>query len=128
MQQIKNQKFKGNCMKNFIKLSFVLLIISCCSAFTTIKNDGLNITYGVSDSDPSKIELKLNKNYTFTYQDLSVSSKEIKLSGTYMLKKNTVVLIPAEEEIKFHNKWKISTDKKTAKSRKWLCFYTLRVK
>ena len=115
-------------MKTIIKLSLNVLIICICSAFTSIENNGLNVTYGVSESNPAQIELKLNDDYTFTYQDLSISLQEIKVSGTYQIKNNTVHLISREENIKFHDKWKISKDNKTAKSRKGLLFYTLRLK
>tara|TARA_R110002049_G_scaffold219020_1_gene390738 strand:+ start:591 stop:938 length:348 start_codon:yes stop_codon:yes gene_type:complete len=115
-------------MKTSIQLSLVLLIFSLCSAFTNLKNDGLNVTYGVSKSDPSQIELKLNADYTFTYQDFSNTAQKIAVNGTYQIKNHQIQLISKDKEINYHNKWKISNDHKTAKSRKGLSFYTLHIK
>ena len=115
-------------MKTSIKLSVALLIISICSAFTNLKNDGLNVTYGVSQNDPSQIELRLKKDYTFSYQDFSNSSKKIAVNGTYQIKKNKIQLNSKNKETKYHDTWKISNDNRTAKSRKGLTFYTLQLK
>lgn len=115
-------------MKSIFKLSIKLLIISICFAFTGVENDGLNVTYGVSENDPSQIELSLKDDYTFSYQDFSINSQEIKVSGTYQMKNNTIYLIPKEKNIEFHDKWKLSKDYKTAKARKGLLFYKLQIK
>ncbi len=115
-------------MKTIIKLSMAVWIISICSAFTSLKHNGFNVTYGVAENDPAQIELRLNKDYTFTYQDLSISSEVIKVSGTYQIENNKIRLISNEGEVEFHDIWKISNDNKTAKSRKGLTFYTLYIK
>lgn len=115
-------------MKTSIKLSVVLFIISVCSAFTNMKNDGLNVTYGVSENDPSQIELRLNKDYTFTYQDFSITSQKITVNGTYQIKNNKIQLISKDKVAKYHDIWNLSNDNKTAKSRKGLTFYTLQIK
>ena len=115
-------------MTTGIKLSLALVMISLCSAFTSVNNDGLDVTYGVSENDPSQIELRLNKDYSFTYQDISINSKKIQVHGTYQIKNNEILLTSTEEEVKYHDKWKISKDKNTVTSRKGLTFYTLRIK
>jgi hypothetical protein len=115
-------------MKTSIKLSMAVLMISLCSAFTSMTYDGLSATYSVSENDPSQIELRLNKDYTFTYQDFSIASKKIMVSGTYQITNNMIQLISGEEKVEYHDKWKLSNDNKIAKSRKGLTFYTLHKK
>jgi hypothetical protein len=112
-------------MKNVLKFSMAAFAIALSVAFTNPSNEGLDITYGVSENDPSQIELQLNSNFEFTYQDFSDPNQKIKTAGTYTLDKNTVVLSSRSDVSKFHDKWKLSDDKKTAKSRKGLTFYTL---
>lgn len=115
-------------MKSTTKLLLALLTLTFCYAFTTTKNDGLNATYGVSDGDPSQIELRLNEDYTFSYQDFSIPSQQIKVEGTYQMKNNKIQLIPKNEQVEFHHTWKILDDGAVAKSRKGLAFYTLKIK
>lgn len=112
-------------MKNVLKFSMAAIAIALSVAFTSTGNEGIEITYGVSENDPSQIELKLNSNFEFTYRDFSNPDEKIQTSGTYTLDKNTVVLTAENEELKFHDKWRISDDMKTAKSRKGMTFYTL---
>ncbi|MEX1001425.1 MAG: hypothetical protein WDZ35_04855 [Crocinitomicaceae bacterium] len=111
-----------------MKLTLTVLTISICFAFTSKNNDGLSVTYGVCKEDPFQIELKLNSDYTFTYQDFSIRSQKIKVQGTYQIKNNKVQLMTKDSQIEFHDKWKIVDDGTTAKSRKGLTFYTLRKK
>ena len=113
-------------MKNVLKFSMAAFAIALSVAFTNKGNEGIEITYGVSENDPSQIELQLNSNFEFTYQDFSDPNQKIKTAGTYTLDKNTVVLSAKNDVIKFHDKWKLSDDKKTAKSRKGMTFYTLK--
>lgn len=115
-------------MKTSMKLAFVASIIFMCSSFTNVKNDGLDLTFGVSEDDPSQIELNLNKDYTFTYQDLSIATEKIMVEGTYEVKNNKIHLNANNDQTTFHDTWKISDDGTTAKSRKGITFYTLRRK
>lgn len=115
-------------MKSTTKFLFALLTITICYAFTTTKNDGLSATYGVSSKDPSQIELRLNNDYTFAYQDFSIPSQQIEVEGTYQMKNNKIQLMPKNEQVEFHDTWKIVDDGAVAKSRKGLAFYTLRKK
>jgi len=82
-------------------------------------------TYGVADADPAQIELVLNEDHTFIYQDYSNSAKKIEVSGNWDLNKGHVILNNAEADVKFHTKWKISGDNKVAKSRMGMTFYRL---
>ena len=115
-------------MKSIIKLTIGIYTIFVCFSFTLPNNNGLNVTYGVSNDDPSQIELALNSNYTFTYQDLSIKTKKIMVEGTYHLKKDKIILNSDNEQINYHNKWKISDNGLSIKSRKGLTFYTLQKK
>lgn len=122
------QSNKIQNMKSIIKFSLVLLTITICFAFASKNNDGINATFGVSAEDPSQIELKLNKDYTFFYQDFSIPSEKIEVQGTYQIEKNKIQLMSESEEVDFHDQWKIVENGEAAKSRKGLTFYTLRKK
>lgn len=115
-------------MKTSIKPILASVMTLFCFAFTNVKNHGLDVTFGFCEYDPSQIELTLKKDYTFTYQDFSISAKKVKVEGTYEIKKNTILLSSTTQEVVYHNKWRISNDKKVAKSRKGLTFYTLKMK
>ncbi|MES2515785.1 MAG: hypothetical protein V4580_16650 [Bacteroidota bacterium] len=111
-------------MKNLFNLSLAIVILATLS-FTTVSEPGFIGTYGVSKDDPSHIELKLNKDHTFSYQDFSVPSKKINVVGNWELKHNYVILKTADTKVSFHHKWKFNADGSTAKSRNGLTFYTL---
>ena len=115
-------------MKTALKLSLIASIIFICSSFTTEKSNGLDLTFGVSENDPSQIELNLDQDFTFTYRDLSVASQKIIIKGRYAMKNNKIHLIAEDSQIQFHDTWKISNDQSVAKSRKGISFYTLRRK
>lgn len=115
-------------MKSLITFFLAAVTFSIFAAFTSPLTDGLNVTYGVSEDNQSQIELRLNKDFTFTYQDLSNSSMKIVVEGTYRIKDKKVLLSANNNEVKFHDKWKITNDGDAAKSRKGLAFYTLRKK
>jgi hypothetical protein len=115
-------------MKSIFKIAIAVFSLSMCFAFTSNKTDGLNATYGVSEDDPSMIELQLNEDFTFMYQDFSNSAAKTQIQGTYQIRNNKIHLNGKDEAIEFHDLWKIAEDGKTAKSRKGLTFYTLRRK
>ena len=103
-------------------IASALLILSSFSNKQTIDFIG---TYGVSDNDPSKIELVLNGDQTFSYQDFSNPSAPINIKGNWKRKNNQVILKDYNTELSFHSKWKIAKDGKLIKSRKGMTFYTL---
>lgn len=100
-----------------------ILAITCFGFSTATK--GLNATFGVSENDPSQIELKLHDNFTFSYQDLSNSTNAIYTQGKYSVKNETIFLDAVNNTVDFHSKWKLSDDGTIAKSRKGMCFYRL---
>lgn len=81
--------------------------------------------FGVAKDDPSQIQLKLNDDMSFKYQDLSSSKSPIKVSGVYQIKANRVILLTENIELKFHDHWRIQKEGNRAHSRKALCFYSL---
>jgi len=95
------------------------------TSFTMAPESEISGRYGAADSDPAQIELVLNEDYTFTYQDYSNSAKKIEVSGNWNLKNGHVILNNAEADVKFHTKRKITGDNKVAKSRMGMTFYWL---
>lgn len=128
IQYIIRSKINFKLMKTRIGFIYVLIFVSFTAILTSMKQAGLNMTYGVSQNDPSQIELKLSKDYSFNYQDFSNVSEAIKISGTYQIVNNTIHLNSNNSKIEFHDKWKLSNDKKVIKSRKGFTFYTLHEK
>ena len=113
-------------MKQSIKNLTILLVVITSFSFTTINDKGLDLRFGVSNSDPSHIELKLNEDYSFSYIDLSNPKNRIDVIGTYSVMKNKIILQAEDKTASFHDHWKISDEGNTARSRKGLSFYTLR--
>jgi hypothetical protein len=93
-------------------------------SFTNPVNSGLDVTFGVTSSDPSRIELSLNEDFSYTYHDFSNPRNQVSVSGTYERDGNTIYLLSEEND--FHQKWKIKEDGAVATSRLGLCFYRLR--
>ena len=91
------------------KTIFLLAIIACLSlAFQPPANDGLDVSFGVYGSTPSKIGLTLNKDYTFSYHDYSIPDKSIEVSGIYNLKGNKVLLTANDNNTDFRNRQTVS--------------------
>jgi hypothetical protein len=111
-------------MSKLKNLSLFIVILATLS-FTRIPKPGFIGTYGVSTNDPSHIELTLNTNHTFSYQDFSVPSKKINVTGSWELKGKYVILENAGHKVSFHNRWKFDENGIVAKSRKGFTFYAL---
>lgn len=97
-------------------------------AFQSPENEGLQVSYGVLSSDPSRIELVLNKDFSFTYQDHSIPNKSVQVTGSYRVKGNKIFLESHDSETDFRDRWKIKHDGKSVVSREGMCFYILRKK
>jgi uncharacterized protein (DUF2147 family) len=111
-------------MKQTIKLLVFTSVFVSLLSFTNL-TDSIVGTYGVTENNPNKIELKLNADKTFTYKDFSNMEKQIDVTGNWELKNNTVLLKDYQSDFSFHNKWKIKNDGQIATARKGLTFYTL---
>lgn len=112
-------------MQKLIKSLSVAAFLLVLMSFTNAPNTDFIGTYGVSDSNPNKIELTLNADQTFTYKDFSNSEKQIDVQGNWEAKNDVIVLKNYTSAFSFHNKWKIKMDGKVAKSRKGMTFYRL---
>lgn len=112
-------------MKNLIQTSFIIGIMLALSSFTRTYEFSLIGTYGFSEDNPAKIELVLNENKTFTYQDYSNPAKHIDVNGNWEVKNKKILLKSDDSESSFHSKWKIAKNGMVLKSRKGITFYTL---
>lgn len=112
-------------MRKIIQAPFIVIILLTLFSFTGITELDFVGTYGVSENDPARIELTLNKDKTFTYKDLSNPAKPIDVKGNWSVKNNEILLKNYDSEFSFHTKWKIMKDGMVAKSRKGMTFYTL---
>ena len=115
-------------MKKLITPALALLLICSTFGFKATNLTELIGTYGVSDSDPSQIELVLNEDHSYTYQDFSNPSKKIQVSGEWELKNKNTLNLKSDSDLSFHKKWKIVDEGQTAKSRNGISFYTIRKK
>ncbi len=79
-------------MKKTIKTLTVTTLVILMSSFTNKYVNQFVGTYSVSVNDPSQIELTINSDQTFYYQDFSISDKKIIAKGKWTLKGNKVVL------------------------------------
>lgn len=112
-------------MKIISQSILALFMIILFSAFAEDEQKGIKVTYGASDSNPAQIELKLNEDMSFSYQDFSVASDKIQLKGSYEIQNKKIILQAEDGSRDFHRKWKISKDGTKARSRKAMLFYTL---
>ena len=112
-------------MKNTIQIAFIAALLFILSSFINSTSSGFTRVYGVSENDPSAIELTLNEDKTFTYKDFSNPSKKIDVKGNWELKNKHIHLVNYNSEYSFHAKWKIVKDGMVAKSRKGMTFYSL---
>lgn len=112
-------------MKKFIHL----LAFSCCllaiMSFMPVHRNVIGI-YTVPATDPSKIELKLNGDHTFMYQDLSNAEKPIAISGRWYQQGEYVLLKDYVCTYKLHYKWRITADGQYAKAKMGATFYSLK--
>ena len=112
-------------MTKTLQTLWILSLALILSSFSDKQEVNVIGTYGVSDNDPTQIELILNVDSNFSYQDFSNSSKPINVRGNWELQNGQVILKDYNSELSFHSKWKISKDGKMIKSRKRMTFYTL---
>ncbi|MEZ4827764.1 MAG: hypothetical protein R3C61_15990 [Bacteroidia bacterium] len=112
-------------MTKAIQLLTALMTIFVLSSFTNPYAHEFTGTYGVSESDPSQIQLTINPDNTFYFQDFSVPEKKIVAKGTWSMKGKRIILEQNNANEKFHNVWTILESGQVAKSRKGFTFYRL---
>lgn len=100
-------------------------ILAICFAFAPKPIEGLENTFGVSANDPSQIELRLSKDFKFSYQDFSNSTFKINVQGSYTLKGNKIALTTEQDDVRFHDTWKLTNNGGAVTARRGLSFYTL---
>lgn len=111
-------------IKSLAAITGILLMMS----FTRPNHADVVGKYGVSIDDQSRIELTLNEDFTFEYQDFSNPSEIIELTGKWELKRSQISLINLSSDVNFHDKWTIDKASMRVKSRRGMTFYTLRRK
>jgi hypothetical protein len=112
-------------MKTIIKFSILLFVFTLNVAFTYKANPSCIGVYGVSEEDSSQIQLTLNADNTFKYQDFYDSKHKISTSGNWVQKGNKIILKSSELQLKFHHVWTLSDNGNQVKSRKGLFYYNL---
>jgi len=112
-------------MKKLIQTTGIAALLLSIFSFTNEAELPFVGIYGVSESDPAQIELTLNADHTFTYQDFSNPVKKIDVHGNWEVRNNRIVLKDYLYEFPFHSKWKITKNGMMAKSRKGLTYYSL---
>jgi hypothetical protein len=112
-------------MKKAIKLLAALATVIFISSFSEINSLAPIGTYGVSESNPNQILLKINPDQTFYFQDYSNPDQKIIVKGTWTLKRKNLVLNSDHPEMKFHKVWTLVENGQAVKSRKGFTFYRL---
>lgn len=108
-----------------IRTLFVATLVIILFSFNLPTENPFIGIYGVSTENPSQIELHINKDGSFYYQDLSLAKETIQVKGTWEIKGQKLNLISAADNSTFHNKWKLNKEGQVIKSRKGMTFYTL---
>lgn len=104
--------------------SFVLGI-SLLMSFGPLPSDKVSGKYGVAAGDPSRIELVLNEDYTFSYRDFSDPQKKVDVTGRWEWRKSSIVLHANAAGQRFHDRWKPEADGTAIRSAKGMTFYRL---
>lgn len=112
-------------MKNILRATFLVSFIVVSFAFTENHSHEFTRVYGVSADDSSQIQLVLNDDHSFTYQDFSNPDHKITVDGKWESRNNTIILSTSNTYLRFHSKWRISADGQVAKSRMGMTFYSL---
>ncbi len=113
-------------MKNPKKFLTILTTILLLSSFKTTEETHFIGTYTVAANDPSQIQLRIEADHTYYFQDFSVSDAKIVVKGNWRVKGNKVVLTKSDTGQQFQTVWSFDEAGNVAKSRKRLSFYRLR--
>lgn len=111
-------------MKSFFKISLFLISVVFISFQTDLSPNFIG-KYAVSDDNPSQLELILNADQTFSFQDYSDSDNKISVQGNWRQKGSGIILTGNKRGVVFHNVWKFEQNGQVAKSRKGMTFYRL---
>lgn len=112
-------------MKKFLHVCSILLCLTAVLSFKSADTKSIIGVYTVAANDPSQIVLKLNNDFTFTYQDFSNPAQKVTVSGRWEAHDGKVLLKDYVSTYKIHDKWRITADGKFAKSVSGLTIYSL---
>jgi len=110
-------------MKNYFYLLLLSTSFLVLCSFTRFDHSGFIGVYGVSDDNPSSIELSINADHSFSYFE-KTSTGVIDVKGKWV-QKGKKVFLDSTDKSDFHRVWSFTNDGQMAKSRKGLCFYSL---
>jgi hypothetical protein len=102
-----------------------LMAIAFLSSFADNSPTELIGTYGVSESNPSRIMLTLHSDSTYYYQDFSIADRKVVQRGNWKSRGNRVLLMESGSNKKVYEVWTISGNGQVAKCRNGLAFYRL---
>jgi|GEM_PF-779138 len=109
-----------------LKTSLICIVAFHLTALSTKAQTHVIKTFGVSQADPSNIKLVLHADQTFTYQDFSLPTQKVRVSGTYTVRGAHIKLnASSAEKYAFHDRWKKVNNGSAINSRKRLSFYRL---
>lgn len=109
-------------MRTILELCCITIFTLFLFAFTS--SEQFEGKYGVGTNNPNGIELTINADHTFHYEDASSQDQKINIDGTWK-KENNIIFLHSKSAIKFHSKWKLSKDENRISSRKGMTFYSL---
>ncbi|MBT8327652.1 MAG: hypothetical protein KJP21_08005 [Bacteroidia bacterium] len=108
-----------------MKYPLLLVIAFSLMSFTNTKASAINqiteLNLLKGNYGSALVNLTINEDQTFSYSD---KTTQLTVSGTWIYTKGKIILT-SESDVKFHDKWTVSKDSKSIKSRKGLAFYRL---
>lgn len=112
-------------MKTILNTLIYACSLFVLSAFTEPAQPHFVGSYGVCATDPAQIKLCIKADQTYTYQDLSVPGKAVKVSGRWTMRGKKIHLEDSTSQYGFHSVWSFDEAGKVARSRKGLLYYRL---
>lgn len=112
-------------MKTTLKYCGILVLALAFSSFSWYNFKEPHGTFGVSSTGQSRIQLIIQPDHSFYFQDYSDAKNKIIVTGRWKINHKKVILIASNSTAKFHNVWTFEANGQIAKSRKGLCFYRL---
>lgn len=113
-------------MKNVLPILLLVLTVGL-TGFSNGKKFKKFENYGFylgGNPDNSPLSLKINEDGTYNFCDYSNMKKQVKVTGNWIQERDRIVL-QGNENVKFHNSWKMDPDCACLKAKKGLTFYRL---
>lgn len=112
-------------MKNLLLIPVLALSLFAVMSFKSVTEKDMVGMYTIAAGSYSKIELKINADHTFSYQDYTDMNNIVIVSGRWEKQEEFIVLKDYVTTHKFNDIWKVSADGKTARSKAGIIIYTL---